>query len=106
MSRASAWLGCLLLLSIAASGTSKPMLQIFEPQAGAETPAGEEIVISMQGKDFPKNDKHAELLLDGKKLRNIPLPKVDGEVFNITVSGIKKGKHTFDVSTQTLLNPP
>jgi hypothetical protein len=80
------------------------MLQIFEPQTGGEIAAGEDVVISMQGQGFPKNDKHAELLMDGKKVRNIPLPKVDDEVFNITLSGIKKGKHTFEVRTQIELS--
>jgi hypothetical protein len=89
--------GLLLVLALAAVSASEIQFEIFEPQAGQEYAKDQEIVLSFQGTGWPKNDKRADLLLNKKKLRDLPLPKKDGEVFNVTLTGVKKGRHEFEV---------
>jgi hypothetical protein len=89
--------GLLLFLALSAVSASDIQFEIFEPQAGQEYAKDQEIVLSFQGTGWPKNDKRADLLLNKKKLRDLPLPKKDGEVFNVTLTGVKKGRHEFEV---------
>mmetsp|Transcript_17282 Transcript_17282/g.41954 ORF Transcript_17282/g.41954 Transcript_17282/m.41954 type:complete len:587 (+) Transcript_17282:42-1802(+) len=86
-----------IALHLLNEAAAQPQFEIFEPLAGAEYAKDQEIVLSFKGTDFPKNDKRAELHLNKLKLRELPLPKEDGEVFNVTLTGVKKGRHEFDV---------
>lgn len=92
--------GLLLCIALAAVSASDIKFEIFEPQAGQEYAKDQEIVLSFQGTGWPKNDKRADLLLNKKKLRDLPLPKKDGDVFNVTLTGVKKGRHEFEVRSQ------
>uniref|UniRef100_A0A7S0YIB4 SET domain-containing protein n=1 Tax=Hemiselmis tepida TaxID=464990 RepID=A0A7S0YIB4_9CRYP len=86
-----------IALHLACEAAAQPKFEIFEPLAGAEYTKDQEIVLSFQGTDFPKNNRRAELHLNKKKLRDLPLPQNEGDVFNVTLTGVKKGRHEFDV---------
>jgi len=90
-------LAACIALRLLAEAEAQPQFEIFEPLAGAEFAKDQEITLSFQGTGFPKNDKRAELHLNKKKLRDLPLPQEDGEVFNVTLTGVKKGRHEYDV---------
>lgn len=100
--RATMHVLCLaVLFGLFGQALSQPKLEIFTPLIGEEFPKDQEIVMSMQGTDFPKNDKLAVLTLNKKKLRDLPLPADAGEVFNVSLTGMKKGKYEVDVSGET-----
>lgn len=89
--------GLILALALVTVSAGDITFEIFEPQAGQEYAKDQEITLSFQGIGFPKNDRRADLLLNKKKLRDLPLPKKDGDVFNVTLTGVKKGRHEFEV---------